>query len=360
MQDFQDCVVVALDTGFGHYIVGDDELGFPAAGERHVIHALVFLGHGVLILIENDGVVELQTLGAVNRGYHNVGLTVLILPFLLVVLGRQKALADSVASDFIIEHVLFYEIHELVHGDIAQHMLLLPVGDLPCVFLLPLEQHGLYGNKGLVGSGHQFAQLLYDGLLNHADNVGRGRERNLVPELFDELGEDGGVVRLFRHQVCDGRIGEGFLDHLLEQVDMIPPVGQKGHLLARRQLFGDIGPNDVAHDGRRESVFEVLQPRQLFIVQMHLVAETLFCDRRQAVGLQLDMGILVGFDVLQSHIGEIENFLIGAIVGLKLIRAEHAGTLQHIQCFGVTGAELVEGLATIRYDPCLEKNSTNF
>ena len=95
-------------------------------------------------------------------------------------------------------------------------------------------------------------------------------------------------------------------------------------------------------------------------MQRDLAAEAGLCDGRQAVGLKLNMGILIGLDILERHVGEVQDFLIRPVVGLQLEGFEDAGTFQNIQCLGVAGPEFVERLAAIRYDANLEKNSTNF
>lgn len=360
VQDFQNRIVVQLDTGLGDRVIGQYQFGFLGPGERNIVHALVLFGHGVLVLVQDDRMVKFQALGAVNGRYDDVGLHFCVLALLLVVLGRQQPLPDGIAADFIAQHILFDGVHELVHVDGAGLELCLIAVDFMGTFDLPFVQHGLYGNEGFVRGGHQLRQFLNDCLLNHADDVACGRERNLVPEFLDELGENRGIERLFRHKADNSGVGEGFLDGLLEQVYVVTLIGQECDLFAGGDAFGHVGPDDVAHDGGDEPVVEVLELTQVFIMQRDLAAEAGLCDGRQAVGLKLNMGVLVGLDILERHVGEVQDFLVGPVVGLQLEGLEDAGTFQHIQCLGVAGPEFVERLAAIRYDANLEKNSTNF
>ena len=259
VQDFQNRIVVQLDAGLGDRVIGQYQFGFLGPGERNVVHALVLLGHGVLVLVQDDRMVKFQALGAVNGRYDDVGLHFCVLALLLVVLGRQQSLPDGIAADFIAQHILLDGVHELIHVDGAGLELCLIAVDFMGTFDLPFVQHGLYGNEGFVRSGHQLRQFLNDCLLNHADDVACGRERNLVPEFLDELGENRGIERLFRHKADDSGVGEGFLNGLLEQVYVVTLIGQECDLFAGGDAFGHVRPDDVAHDGGDEPVVEVLE-----------------------------------------------------------------------------------------------------
>lgn len=141
---------------------------------------------------------------------------------------------------------------------------------------------------------------------------------------------------------------------------MVTLIGQECDLFAGGDAFGHVGPDNIAHDGRDEPIVEVLELIQAFVMQRDLAAEAGLCDGRQAVGLKLNMCILIGLDILERHVGEVQDFLVGPVVGLQLECFEDAGAFQNIQCLGVAGPEFVERLAAIRYDANLEKNSTNF
>lgn len=350
MQDFDNRIIVQLDTGLGDRVIGQYQFGFLGPGERNIVHALVLLGHGVLVLVQDDRMVKFQALGAVNGRHDDVGLHFCVLALLLVVLGRQQSLTDGIAADFISQHILFDGVHELVHVDGAGLELCLIAVDFMGTFDLPFVQHGLHGNEGLIRGRHQLRQFLNDSLLNHADDVAGGRECNLVPEFLDEFGENRGIECLFRHKADDSGVGECLLNGLLEQVYVVTLIGQESNLFAGCDAFGNVRPDDIAHDGGDESVVEVFELVQPFVMQCDLIAEAGLCDGRQAVGLQLDVGVLVGLDILECHVGEVQDFLVGPVVGLQLERLEDAGAFQDIQCLGITGSELVERLRAVTHD----------
>lgn len=104
----------------------------------------------------------------------------------------------------------------------------------------------------------------------------------------------------------------------------------------------------------------VFQLVQSVIVELHMVKERLFRDGRQGVCPELDLSILVGFNVLQGNICKIQDFLVAAVVYRELIGGKGVGIFQNVQCSGVGCTEFVERLTAIRDDAYLERNSTNF
>lgn len=88
----------------------------------------------------------------------------------------------------------------------------------------------------------------------------------------------------------------------------------------------------------------VFQLVQSVIVELHMVKERLFRDGRQGVCPELDLSILVGFNVLQGNICKIQDFLVAAVVYRELIGGKGVGIFQNVQCSGVGCTEFVERL----------------
>ena len=77
------------------------------------------------------------------------------------------------------------------------------------------------------------------------------------------------------------------------------------------------------------------------VVEPYVFQETLLGGRNHGVGVQPDVCVLVGFDVVQQDVGEIQDILIGAIVDVQLVGGKCAGTFQNVQRSGVGCSEFV-------------------
>ena len=181
--------------------------------------------------------------------------------------------------------------------------------------------------------------------------AGGRRVGDVLPFLGDEGGDDGGLTAPVGHDGHDLGVGKHVGQVALDGVQGGPLERQDGQLLLLVQLVLDVGA--VVHgDAVRQHVLDGdgILVGDAGADDRDLVLEALGRNAGQAVGLELDVGILVGLDGTQQDVGEVQDLLVGAVVGLQLVGLEHPGALQYVQGLGVGSAELVERLATIAHN----------
>lgn len=359
VQMLQDGDVVCLNLRRGHDVIREDILGLHGTGEGNVVHTLLVLVHLVLVAIEHDDILELQAFGGVDGGQYEVGVRRGVVLLCLLVAGGKQGLFDGVLADFELDHVVLDIVQHLFLGDLAFHALTDPGLDGRALLGRPVVQHLANAWRCLLVCIDQERQTCHDFLTDDVDDVVIRGELDVVPVFLDKGGHHGGVVHLLRHQAYACRVGVLTLQDLLDDRNVPAGKRQDGNLLFAGEALLDIRADLQAEDAG-QLLMEVVQLVQLVIVEPHMVEEALLRDLCQAVGLQLDLGVLVRLDVLKSHVGEVQDLLIGTVVDVQLVGGKRAGAFQDVQGPGVGCAEFVERLAAIRYDTFLEKNSTNF
>ena len=349
MQVLQNGNVVRLDLRRRHGVICEDILGPHGAGERHVIHPFLLLVHLVLVPVENNDVLEFQTLGRVNGGEKEVCILHGIVLLCLLVLRGEKRLLDGVLADFIANHVVLDEVKHVVDSHLSVADLVDPSFDFGALFSTPFEQHFLNLRRCLLVCINQVGETSHDFPNDDIYDVGIRSKLDVVPVFLDEGGHHGRVVHLFGNQTDTATGGILCLKYLLDGGNILAGEGQDGDLFTSLQTLLNVG-SDFMTENLGQFLMEFTEFLQLVIVEPDVVQEALLGHSGEAVSLQLNLSILVGFDVLESHVGKVQDFLARTIVDVELVGGEGAGAFQDIQCTRVGGTELVERLTAIAYN----------
>lgn len=80
---------------------------------------------------------------------------------------------------------------------------------------------------------------------------------------------------------------------------------------------------------------------QPMVIEPYVFQEALLGGWNHGVSVQPDVCVLVGFNVVQQDVGEIQDILIGAVVDVQLVGGKCAGTFQNVQRSGVGCPEFV-------------------
>lgn len=66
-------------------------------------------------------------------------------------------------------------------------------------------------------------------------------------------------------------------------------------------------------------IIEVVNSGDQVIVKLDFLRKGVLGDRSQLVGPELDIGELVGFNIFQAGVGEVQDVLVGSVVGPELV-----------------------------------------
>ena len=236
----------------------------------------------------------------------------------LLVLAGQQGLFDSIGADLKLQEVVFDQVKHFFLSQLTILELSDPGFHGSAVFFEPGHHHFLNMGRGLLIVVDEVGQVSHDFIEDDLGDALIGSKPNIIPILLNEGGKYGCCVHLFRYQADACLRGILVFQDLFDDGNILTGERQDCNLFLLGKALVNVGTHLGGEDSRK-FLMEIGQFVQLVIVERDFVREGLFSHLRQRICLKLNLCILIGFNISQSYVREVKNFLIATVVNIQLV-----------------------------------------